>query len=298
MQLKGKTAIVTGSGRGIGFGIANSFAKEGANVVICDMSLDNAKEAVKTIEGEGGVGIPFKANVTAKAELDAMVTATVQKFGSLDILVNNAGIESTPSLLKDISEAQWDRVLAVNLKGVFLCCQAVIPQMMKQKKGRIINISSIAGIKMTFFGSADYTASKHGGIGLTVRAVGLLGGMLTYAKEMGYIEHNPAHGIRKPADKRRSFHLAPENYRTLEEALEAAERRREHWQAIAAIKLLALTGCRRSEILNLRWSEVDFRGSCLRLGDTKTGASIRPLPAPMRVILANSKRDDDYVFPA
>lgn len=88
-----------------------------------------------------------------------MVAATVEKFGSLDILANNAGIESTPSLLKDIPEAQWDRVLAVNLKGVFLCCQAVIPQMMKQNKGRIIN--------MTFFGSADYTASKHGGIGLS-----------------------------------------------------------------------------------------------------------------------------------
>jgi integrase len=130
-----------------------------------------------------------------------------------------------------------------------------------------------------------------------VRAVGLLGGMLTYAKEMGYTEHNPAHGIRKPADKRRSFRLAPEDYCTLREALEAAERRGEHWQAIAAIKLLALTGCRRSEILDLKWSEVDFRGSCLRLGDTKTGASIRPLPAPARVILASSKRDDDYVFP-
>jgi NAD(P)-dependent dehydrogenase (short-subunit alcohol dehydrogenase family) len=168
MQLKGKTAIVTGSGRGIGFGIAKAFAGEGANVVINDMSLDNAKEAVSAIEGEGGVAMAFKANVTVKAELDAMVAATVEKFGRLDILVNNAGIESAPSLLKDIPEAQLDRVLAVNLKGVFLCCQAVIPQMMKQKKGRIINISSLAGVRMTFFGSADYTASKHGVNGLTL----------------------------------------------------------------------------------------------------------------------------------
>ena len=121
--------------------------------------------------------------------------------------------------------------------------------------------------------------------------------MLTYAKEMGYIERNAAHGVRKPADTRRSFRLAPEDYRTLQEVLEAAERRGEHWQAIAAIKLLALTGCRRSEIVNLKWSEVDFRGSCLRLGDTKTGASIRPLPATVRAILAGFKRDDDYVFP-
>ena len=141
-------------------------------------------------------------------------------------------------------------------------------------------------------------ARVTGGRTAAVRAVGLLGGMLSYAREAGYIENNPAHGIRKPADKRRSFRLAPEEYRTLGKALEAAERRGEHWQAIAAIRLLALTGCRRSEILNLKWSEVDFESSCLRLGDTKTGASIRPLPAPARAILAQLKRDGDYVFPA
>lgn len=167
MELQGKTAIVTGSAQGIGFGIAQAFAKEGANVVINARSLDKASAAAKTIEAAGGVAMPFAADVANKAQIDAMVAATVEKFGRLDILVNNAGIESTPTLLKDIPEAQWDRVLNTNLKGVFLCCQAVIPQMMKQKKGRIININSLAGRKMTFFGSADYTASKHGGIGLT-----------------------------------------------------------------------------------------------------------------------------------
>jgi integrase len=140
-------------------------------------------------------------------------------------------------------------------------------------------------------------ARVTGGPTAAVRTVGLLGGMLSYAKEMGYLEQNPAHGIRKPADKRRSFHLAREHYRTLGKALEAAEGRGEHWQAIAAIKLLALTGCRRSEILNLKWSEVDFKGSCLRLGDTKTGASLRPLPEPAQAILAHLKRDGDYAFP-
>jgi integrase len=140
-------------------------------------------------------------------------------------------------------------------------------------------------------------ARVTGGPTAAVRALGLLGGMLTYAKEMGYIEQNPARGIRKPADKRRSFHLAPEDYRTLGEALEAAERRGEHWQAVAAIRLLALTGCRRSEILNLKWSEVDFRGSCLRLGETKTGASIRPLPEVARVILRSLVHEGEYVLP-
>jgi integrase len=140
-------------------------------------------------------------------------------------------------------------------------------------------------------------ARVTGGATAAVRAVGLLGGMLSYAREMGYIEHNPAHGVRKPADKRRSFRLAAEEYRCLGEALQAADRNGERWQAVSAIRLLALTGCRRSEVLNLKWSEVDFETSCLRLGDTKTGASIRPLPGPARTILANSKRGGDYVFP-
>jgi NAD(P)-dependent dehydrogenase (short-subunit alcohol dehydrogenase family) len=168
MELKGKTAIVTGSARGIGFGIAKAFAKAGANVVISDVNLDSATEAAKSLVAEGGSAIAVKANVTSKADLDAMVEATVARFGALDIIVNNAGIESTPALLKDIGEAQWDRVIDVNLKGVFLCCQAVIPQMTRQGGGRIININSLAGRRMTFFGSADYTASKHGGIGLTL----------------------------------------------------------------------------------------------------------------------------------
>jgi integrase len=140
-------------------------------------------------------------------------------------------------------------------------------------------------------------ARVTGGTTAAVRAVGLLGGMLTYAREVGYIAQNPAHGIRKPADKRRSFRLGPEGYRGLGRALEAAERKGGHWQAIAAIRLLALTGCRRSEILNLKWPEVDFETAYLRLGDTKTGASIRPLPKPAQAILARIKRQAEHVFP-
>ena len=140
-------------------------------------------------------------------------------------------------------------------------------------------------------------ARVTGGPTAAVRAVGLLGGMLTYAREVGYIEHNPAHGIRKPADKRRSFRLAPEGYRALGQALVAAERKGEHWQAIAAIRLIAVTGCRRSEILHLKWSEIDLANSCLRLGDTKTGASIRPLPKAAQAILSRIKPNGEHVFP-
>ena len=168
MELKGKTAIVTGSGRGIGEGIALVLAREGANVVINDRTITkDAEGVVKKIIGLGRKAIAVAADVSKKSEVTAMAEETVKKFGAIDILVNNAGIEGPPGLAKDLSEAQWDRVLGVNLKGVFLCCQAVIPQMMKQRKGRIVNIGSIAAIRMTFFGSIDYTVSKHGVAGLT-----------------------------------------------------------------------------------------------------------------------------------
>jgi integrase len=141
-------------------------------------------------------------------------------------------------------------------------------------------------------------ARVTGGATAAVRAMGLLGGMLTYAKEHAYIEHNPAHGVRKPSDNRRSFRLGSEGYRSLGTALEAAEGRGEHWQAITGIRLIALTGCRRSEILNLKWPEVDAANSCLRFGDTKTGASVRPLPKAAQAILAGIERRCEFVFPA
>jgi len=167
MELKGKTAIVTGSGRGIGEGIALVLAREGANVVINDRAITkDAEGVVKKIIGLGRKAIAVAADVSKKNEVTAMAEETVKQFGAIDILVNNAGIEGHPCLTKDLSEEQWDRIMSVNLKGVFLCCQAVIPQMMKQKKGRIVNIGSTAGLRMTFFGGPEYTASKHGVAGL------------------------------------------------------------------------------------------------------------------------------------
>src|SRR5512136_2815131 len=167
MELKGKTAIVTGSARGIGEGIALVLAREGANVVVNSRKAKDCEGVVQKIVSLGGKAIAVAADVSKKAEVTAMAAETIKQFGAIDILVNNAGIEGTPCLTQDLSEEQWDRVLGVNLKGVFLCCQAVIPQMMKQGKGRIVNISSTAGIRMTFFGSLDYTVSKHGVTGLT-----------------------------------------------------------------------------------------------------------------------------------
>ncbi|MFH0996831.1 MAG: 3-oxoacyl-ACP reductase family protein [Pseudomonadota bacterium] len=167
MELKGKTAIVTGSGRGIGEGIALVLAREGANVVVNSRKAKDCEDVAQKIVASGGKAIAVGADISKKDDVTALAAETIKQFGAVDILVNNAGIEATPTLAMDISEEQWDRVLGVNLKGVFLCCQAVIPQMMKQNKGRIINIGSTAGLRMSFFGGVEYTASKYGVGGLT-----------------------------------------------------------------------------------------------------------------------------------
>jgi NAD(P)-dependent dehydrogenase (short-subunit alcohol dehydrogenase family) len=167
MELAGKTVIVTGSARGIGEGIALVLAREGANIVVNSRKPADCAEVVQKITSQGGKAIAVGADVSKKSDVAALVGETVRQFGAVDILVNNAGIEAPPCLAKDLPEQQWDQVLGINLKGVFLCCQAVIPQMTKQGKGRIVNIASTAGIRMTFFGSVDYTVSKHGVAGLT-----------------------------------------------------------------------------------------------------------------------------------
>jgi NAD(P)-dependent dehydrogenase (short-subunit alcohol dehydrogenase family) len=167
MELKDKVAIVTGSGRGIGEGIAMVLAREGARLVIVDMNIDDARKVVKKIEAGGGKAIATRTDISKKADVDAMAAETLKAFGTIDILVNNAGIEATPCLAHEMPEAQWNRVLGINLTGTFLCCQAVLPTMIANKSGRIVNIASTAAIRMTFFGSVDYTVSKHGVAGLT-----------------------------------------------------------------------------------------------------------------------------------
>ena len=143
------------------------FAREGANVVINSRKAADCAAVVDKIKAMGGKAIAVGADVSKKSDVTAMVAETIKQFGGVDILVNNAGIEAPPCLAQDLSEEQFDRVLGINLKGVFLCCQAVIPCMISKGQGRIINIGSTAAIRMTFFGSADYTIAKHGVTGLT-----------------------------------------------------------------------------------------------------------------------------------
>ena len=142
-------------------------------------------------------------------------------------------------------------------------------------------------------------AIVRGGVGTATRTIGLLGGILSYAMEAGIIDRNPAHGLRKPKDNVRQRRLSEAEYRTLGEILKRAAELKKHKTAVDIIRLIALTGCRRGEVIGLKWSEIDFEGSCLRLTDSKEGASVRAVGLPIIDILEARKGDDNgtFVFP-
>ena len=165
MRLEGKVAIVTGASKGIGLGIAKKFIEEGASVALCDMDEAVGTKAAADL---GGNAIFVKANVANVAEVDAMMAATIEKFGKLDIIVNNAGIYPFKPFV-EMTEDDWDKVLDVNLKGTFLCSQAAVKEM--TNGGKVVNISSIASL-VGFAGLSHYCASKGGVNGLT-RAMAL-----------------------------------------------------------------------------------------------------------------------------
>ncbi|WP_277584133.1 3-oxoacyl-[acyl-carrier-protein] reductase [Psychrobacillus antarcticus] len=165
-KLDGKSAIVTGASRGIGREIALYLAKEGAKVAVnYSGSKDRAETVVEEIKAIGGEAFAIQANVDKADDVQNLISTTLEQFGSVDILVNNAGI-TRDNLLMRMKETEWDDVLNTNLKGVFLCTKAVTRQMMKQRSGRIINITSIVGVSGNA-GQANYVAAKAGVIGLT-----------------------------------------------------------------------------------------------------------------------------------
>lgn len=165
MVLKGKTAIITGSARGIGRMIALELASQGANIVVSDLNEDAGQEVVDAIKSQGAEAIWIKSDVSKSDDANKLIQDTLDKFGQIDILVNNAGI-TRDNLLMRMSEDEWDMVLAVNLKGAFNCIKAATRTFMKQRSGRIINIASVVG-QMGNAGQANYAASKAGIIGLT-----------------------------------------------------------------------------------------------------------------------------------
>lgn len=167
MKLTGRVAVVTGGGRGIGKATSLALAKEGCHVVIGDVDQRLAEEIVREIEGLGGQALPVKCDVSDRSEVSEMVRATLEKFRTLDILVNNAGTIWVGKT-EDMPEEEWDRVLDVNLKGVFLCSQAVIKPMKKQRWGRIISIASSAGKMGGVIAGINYSVSKAGVILFTI----------------------------------------------------------------------------------------------------------------------------------
>lgn len=165
-RFEGKSAIVTGASRGIGREIATLLGKEGARVAVnYSGSKEKAEEVVELIKQSGGEAFAIRANVSDAEQVKQMIDETLKTFGSIDMLVNNAGI-TRDNLLMRMKEDEWDDVININLKGVFLCTKAVTRQMMKQRAGKIVNLASIVGV-IGNPGQANYVAAKAGVIGLT-----------------------------------------------------------------------------------------------------------------------------------
>ncbi len=205
-RLDGKVAIVTGAGRGIGRGIAEKLAAEGAKVVAADVNEQTARETAQAL---GGEAIGLRADVTSRESVVAMVSAVVERFGRIDALVNNAGWDKVGPFLQS-KETDWEKVIAINLYGTLNCCKAVLPVMVNQGYGKVVNISSDAG-RVGSSGEAVYSAAKGGIIAFTK----------TLAREMARYRINVNCVCPGPADTPLFAELGEDNPK-LREALEKA----------------------------------------------------------------------------
>lgn len=188
MKFDGKTALITGSARGIGKAIAERLASEGARIIISDIMIDAAEKTVQEFKDKGYEAFAIKADVSNSDDVKALIKKTVAKYQTLDIMVNNAGI-TRDTLMIRMKESDWDLVLNINLKGAFLMTQATAIIMMKQRFGKIVNISSVVG-QTGNAGQSNYSASKAGLIGLTKSSARELAsrGITVNAIAPGFIE--------------------------------------------------------------------------------------------------------------
>lgn len=199
-KFDGKVVLITGGARGIGYAVAEAFGAEGASIALCDVDENEAVEAAAKLASAFGIpALGIKADVSASGDCEKVTGAANEKFGRIDVLVNNAGITRDTLCLR-MSEAQWDAVLDVNLKGAFLMSQAAMKKMIKQRSGRIINVSSIVG-QMGNAGQANYSASKSGLIGLTKSLARELSGrnILVNAVAPGFINTRMTEAIPEEA---------------------------------------------------------------------------------------------------
>lgn len=174
-RLDGKVGLVTGAGSGIGRASALTFAREGAKVAVSDVVVEGGQETVRLIQQAGGEARLFAADVSKAAQVEKLIQDVVAAYGRLDCAHNNAGVEGAQASAEEYPEDQWDKVLAVNLKGVWLCMKYQIPHMLAQGGGSIVNTASVAGLAGVA-GMSAYVASKHGVVGLSKTAA------LEYAK--------------------------------------------------------------------------------------------------------------------
>ena len=161
-SLAGKVAFVTGAANGIGRAAALAFAREGASVVVADVLEQDNQETARMIEEDGGRALAIRCDVTRAEDVKAALDTTVETFGRLDAAFNNAGVEQAKKATADITEQEWDRIIGIDLRGMFLCMKYEIPLLLKHGGGVIVNTSSGAGVK-GFADGATYVATKHGG---------------------------------------------------------------------------------------------------------------------------------------
>ncbi len=195
MTLQGKVAVVTGGSRGIGRAVATVLAREGAVITLCARDRVLLEKVAAELESSGAQALAVQADVTRASEVEQMIGACVERFGQVDILVNNAGI-TRDNLLLRMKDEEWDAVLSTNLKGVFHCTRAVLRPMIKQRRGRIINLTSVVAV-MGNLGQANYVAAKAGIIGLTKATAREVAsrGITVNAVAPGFIETDMTHAL-------------------------------------------------------------------------------------------------------